>query len=373
MHTRLYTHLGKALLIVLMGLIAVEVYGVGQALSGSWDMDLVIDPQQTEFNQAISLISLVKAQLVIGDWTINSTTSLNADGWSDQDFTVSGRVSIFSVSSALDLNPDATFGSWSLGARGALFGVTLGTDLVLQSSDAQLKLTMLGGSLVAFDLAVTLGELTDNTCQLGYTSTVIGIDLSFSECSALETETRFTCAGFDYFKASVSNIEVPLLPWLTLGATLEFQLSSKTLTLSSTTSFSDVSCFGVYISVDTGSGSYPTFNSITVDGIDISFVLGDVTFAGLSYWGATKPGLLSGTDYWEVYTISSSDSECCGSFSFNASTFFKENGVRLFDLSLLTAGISYQAGANLTFEMGIELDVELGAFTEWTIGFLVNW
>jgi hypothetical protein len=116
---------------------------------------------------------------------------------------------------------------------------------------------------------------------------------------------------------------------------------------------------------------------IWLNGIGLEVEFGDVVFTGVSYWGdGDKPGLLEGTDYWEVYQISTSDSGCCGgTFDFSIAVFFLENSLNLFDVSFVQADMSVNVTDNFVFSTGISVDLDAvgGAFTLWTIGFAVTW
>ena len=45
----------------------------------------------------------------------------------------------------------------------------------------------------------------------------------------------------------------------------------------------------------------------------------------------------------------------------------------LFDIALVDVEMSLQVATQFLFTMGMEVDLELGLFTEWLIGFEVTW
>ena len=102
--------------------------------------------------------------------------------------------------------------------------------------------------------------------------------------------------------------------------------------------------------------------------------VGAVTFTGISFWGdGSKPGRLAGTEYWEVYTIATNADACCGPLSFDASVFFLDNGLRLFDVSLFEVNLELTVAPQFVFSTGLEIDVEVNATTIWTLGFKIDW
>jgi len=351
--------------------------GFGQSLSGTWSTDVELDIQQSSFWEAISLDSILTISMMLDGWTFGSVTALDKDGWIDQDFSASGILGGFSASTALDLNPNATFGSWVMSLQAPLWGVLLGSELRLESSDVSLTLTSLGdaGEFLSINVSVQLGNLTDNTCDLDFQSALIGANFDFCECAPIQATINFTCAGFEYLDFTTTGISLPNLSWLTLAGTLRFTLAaqsdSKILTLSPTISFGNAVCFDLYSSVIT-TGNL-TLGDITIDGIGLTCNFGDISFRGLSYWGnGAKPSPLT-SEYWEIYTISASNAACCGPLDFDISALFKQGGLSLFDLALIDVNISLTVSPSIVFRTEVTIDIENGSFTEWVLGFLVTW
>ncbi|MCK5245349.1 hypothetical protein KAR02_00510, partial [Candidatus Bipolaricaulota bacterium] len=75
----------RALVFSLICVLGVAFTGFAASLSGSWDTDVTIDPQQTNFSVAIGLTSVLTVAYTIGDWTFTSVTDLDDGGWTDQD------------------------------------------------------------------------------------------------------------------------------------------------------------------------------------------------------------------------------------------------------------------------------------------------
>ena len=106
-------------------------------------------------------------------------------------------------------------------------------------------------------------------------------------------------------------------------------------------------------------------------GIGFTCDIGAVTFEGYSYLGEVLPASLS--PYWEYYIISTNDDACCGPFAFDLGFYFLKGGAKLFDIALIDANMSLQVASQFSFNMGLEINVETGAFTLWTVGFEVTW
>ena len=363
----------------LLGLLVVSVGVSAATLSGSWDTEVTINPQEANFSDALALTSVATVSYSVGDWTFSSITDLDEGGWTNQDFVASGVLGAFTLTSALGFDPATpAFDVWNTTAAVSIAGVSFVADFTLEDSDVAL---LLGGSGVAGDITLGIelwfGGDDNDICDLNWSDLEVSIGFPFC-CTMLEATVAFDCDGFQNIVFATEGIIIPNIPFLTLDATLEFTMQTKTLTLSPVIEFGAVACIDLYIDLDATTGVGPgtplTLNSITIDGIGISCDIGTVTFTGLSYWGlGTKPGLLSGTDYWEVYHISSNEDACCGPFGFELAVYFLDAGALLFDVSLIEADVTLQIASQFTFNMGMEIDVEIGAFTQWVIGFLVTW
>ncbi len=361
----------RALALGLILLFTSGCIGFAQQLSGSWDLEIQIDPQQTSFADSLGLDSTLKVNYTLGDWTFGSATVLDEDGWIDQDFSTTGLLGPFTLTAAVDFNPDATFGSLVMTTSASFAGVLFGTRFTLEGDDTFLTITASGfAGDVDIDVSVDFGD-DDAACDFPFDEVTIGVDFPFC-CAEISSTLSIDCAGFDQIAFSTTGIAIPNLPWLTLGAQLVYTLQTKTLTLSPVFNFNTVTCIDFYIQVD--STDNLTIGDISIDGIRLSCDVGAVTFTGISYWGTnSKPGKLAGTSYWEVYTIETNADACCGPLSFDVSIFFLENGLRLFDVSLFEANLELTVAPQLTFSTGLEINVEINATTLWTLGFEIDW
>jgi len=369
--------------VCLVGLLVMGACGFAATLSGSWDTDVTIDPQQTNFNDAISIVSVLTVTYSVDSWSFTSISDLDEGGWADQDFAVAGTLGAFSLTSALGFDPVVpAFDAWNTTVSVTIAGVSFGADFTLADQDVTL---ILNGSGVAGDIilgvTLTFGGDDNDVCDLNWVDLEISLGFPFC-CTILEAVVAFDCDGFQNIVFSAEGIVIPNLPFVVLDATLEFTLQTKTLTLSPRFDFGVTGCIDIYIeqasTTGVGPGTVVTLDSITIEGIGISCDIGSVTFTGLSFWGtvaapADKPGLLSGTPYWEVYAISSNEDACCGPFGFDLAVYFLDTGAMLFDVSFVEADMTLQIASQFTFNMGMKIDVEIGAFTEWVAGFLATW
>ena len=366
----------RALVLSLICVLGLAITGFAESLTGSWDTDVTIDPLQTNFNDAITLVSVLTVNYIVGDWTFTSITSLSQGGWTDQDFNVIGVLGAFTLSSKLDFVPATqTFGSWVTTASVSIAGVSFGAEFKLDGTDAFLKLT---GSGVAGDVTVgvvaNFGSATPAGCELNFTDVTITLGFPFC-CADISASIKFTCAGFDNITFTTGGIAIPNLPWVTIGAKLVYTMDEKDLTLTTAFDFGVIACFDLYISVtdapvvDKGW----VFDKISIDGIKLECIIGGVTFTGISYWGAGVSPIKAG--YWEMYKIATTDDACCGPlpFGFDLSVYFLDVGARLFEVGLIEANVLLPFADQFTFNMGLEINVETAAFTKWIVGFLVTW
>jgi len=363
----------RALVLSLICVLGLGFSSLAASLTGYWDTDVTIDPQQSDFSAAISLTSELGVTYTVGDWAFTSTTNLTEAGWVGQEFDVAGVLGAFSISSALVFDPDVpSFTSWDVSTGVAIAGVSFGADFTLADNDVTL---VLNGSGVAGDVTVgvevTFGGDDNDICDLNWAGVVIDITFPFC-CADIAAEVAFNCSGFDYVEFAVTDIVVPLLPYLTIDATLNFTMDEKTLLLEPNLDFGDFACFELDIDFATTGGDMAplVIGDISISGIGLTCDIGAVTFTGYSTFDS---GNLIKDTYWEYYMIETNDDACCGPFSFDLAFYFLEDGVKLFDVALIEANMELQIAAQFTFNMGLDINVESGAFTQWTVGFYVTW
>ena len=378
----------RALVISLICVLGFAFTSLAASLTGSWATDITILPGQTHFNDAISIVSKLTVNYIIGDWTFTSITSLGDAGWLDQDFNATGVLGAFTISTALDLNPDATFGDLDVTVGVSIAGVSLGWDFNLDAApDMTITASGTAGD-VGVSVTLKFGD-DDAICDFPWASA--DIDLTFGFCCVdLAVDIDFTCTeGFEDITFVFGGLVVPNLPWLTIDGSIMFDLSDgKTFSVSPSFDFGMDVCFDFYWSDDYDVyGNGFSIDDIQLDGIAITCEIGGVSFSGITYWGPaivdtdydyvadSFPGLLTpyGTQYFEAYQIATTDDACCGPFSFSLTVYFEEGLTdQLFDVDLFVAYVSLEVASQFVLDMGLSVDATDG-FTEWTIGFLVTW
>jgi hypothetical protein len=359
-------------------LLCLSAFGLcfAQSLTGSWVTEVCIDPQTTNWSGAITLDSTLTVTYAIGDWAFTTTTLLDEDGWSDQDFTITGLFGLITVSSALGFTvPAGAFDTWVTTLGVNLAGIDFTGVFSLNGTGSKLTLGMVAGlgSAVEGSIDLTLGDGTG--CDFDFVDAKIGLDFMFCDCAPIESEIYFTCAsGFEYVTFESSGIAIPNLPWVTLGALLRFGLDSKEITITPTFNFGPIMCFDLFFEVDeTAGATFPTdvldLTTISMVGIGIGCTIGGVDFYALSMFD----GSIRGGDYWEQYSIDVNADACCGGvFEFGLDLFFDDLGLTLFEAALVEADMKVNVTSQFAFTMALDVDVD-GGFTNWCLGFEVTW
>jgi hypothetical protein len=364
----------RALVLSLAIVLGLGIFAFAQDLSGTWNTTIKIDPTQGNFATAIDFSTDLTVVYEVAGWTFTSFTEIKDTGWSDQTFSASGALGAFSFGSTLDLNPTGLFDKWNVTAGVSIAGMSFDLDFTLADQDITLVLTGSGSAgLVDITVAVTFGDNVNDpfvdVCDLNWAGVKITAGFPFC-CAEVDFTMEFDCTGFLYAQFCVSDIVIPNLPWVTVGACLKYELQTKTLVLDADFDFGADVCFDLYIGVEeTGN---LTIGDIYIDGIGLICEIGGVSFEGISFWGthATKPADLGA--YWEMYRISTTDDGCCGPFDFDVAVFFDDDGNSLFEVDKFEANMSLEVAAQFTFTMGLDYTVGTGA-TLWELGFVVTW
>jgi len=379
----------KALVLSLVMALGLGVASfAAEKLSGSWVTEITIDPTLTAV-PPITITSDLEVTYTVSVWAFTSITGLTEAGWDTQTFGVTGSLGAFVVGSLLTFDPVAGlidpldfFDSWVVTTDMNIIGVMFDMTFTLDGTGTAFDLGIsILPSTVDVGVDVSFGDPDTPACDFDWQGVEITVDFPFY-CALVASTISFDCLGFNYVEFAVEGIAVPTLPWLTLDATLLFTVQTKTLTLTPVVDFGPILCFDLYLDMDGLASVGPatvgyTNGLIWIEGIGLEADFDGVLFTALSYWGdAPKPGLLKGTDYWEVYQISTSEDGCCGGdFGFSIAVYFHENSLNLFDVSFIQADVSVNVTNNFVFSTGISVDLDAvgGAFTLWTIGFGVTW
>jgi hypothetical protein len=366
-----------ALALGLALVLGVGVASFAQTLSGSWDSAVSIVPSPVSLGIRSELI----VAYAMSGWSFSSDTVLTDAGWASQRFDASGALGGVTLGSALTFDPaSVAFASWTVTSSASLAGVSLSGTFTLLTNNAKLVLGVSGtAGMVDARAAVTFGDQNLPGCDYHWAGVDITVGFPFS-CADVSSTVSFDCDGFSYAEFMVVGIAIPGLPWVTLTATLEFTLAEKTLRLAPNFSFGAMACFALYLDQAHTDGSGPgtagLLGDITISGVGLLCEIGGVEFTGISFWGeGTKPGLLEGTPYWEVYQIVTTDDGCCGPLGFDVAVYFLSGGLQLFDVEEIVANLSIQIATRFEFSTGISIDLTAvpSAFTEWTVGLLVEW
>jgi len=367
----------KALVLSLAVVLGLGVASFAQTLSGSWDTTIGITPSPV----ALTIDSELIVTYAVSGWSFTSDTVLDETGWQGQEFDVNGALGAFSIGSALVFDPaTALFDSWEVTGGLSIAGVSF--EATFDLTDTGTTLEIVGsGSAGNVDVSIDLMLGSGDGCDFNFSGVTIDVGFPFC-CADVTSEISFDCDGFNYVTFEVDGIAIPNLPWLSLDAVLKFTpgpTGGKTLTLTPAFDFGAIACFDLYIEQLSTGGIGPTsvlsLGDIVISGIGLDCTIGGVEFTGISYWGTgDKPGLLEDTDYWEAYQIKTTDDGCCGPFEFDITVYFLQGGLQLFDVAEIDANMSLQVAQQFTFSTGIAIDLTVSpAFTNWTIGFLVEW
>jgi len=357
----------RALVLSLICVLGFAFGGMAASLTGYWDTDVTIDPTLASFADAISLTSDLSVTYTIGSWDFTSLTELTDAGWLDQTFAIGGVLGAFTIASGVDFDPVGGFDELTLDVDISIAGVLLSGDFTLAGGSVDLDLGASGvAGAVTIGMDVFFGD-PGVGCDLDWTGVNITVGFPF-DCVDLSLVVAFDCTGFLSATFTTGGIVIPNLPWVTIDAELVFTLENKELTLSPVFVWGDIACFDLDISVtsDPVANSPLVLGEISVDAIYLTVDIGAVTFSAFTDFTGTLP-------YFEEYKIETSDEACCGPFSFDVTFKFTDNGTELFDLGAVVANMELQVASQLVFNMGLSIDVEAGAFTNWIIGFLVTW
>jgi len=264
----------RTLALGLIGVLTLAFGGMAATLSGSWDTDLTIDPQQTNFNDAIAIVSVVTVTYTVTGWTFTSITDLDEGVWTDQDFVVSGVLGAFTITSALGFDPAVpAFDTWNTTAAVSMAGVSFVADFTLEDNDVTLVLSVSGvAGDVILGVESTFGGDDNDICDLNWVDLEISLGFPFC-CTVLEAAVSFDCDGFQNIVFAAEGIAIPNLPYMVLDATLEFTLQTKSLILSPSIDFGPVVCIDLYIDLGSTGGAGPG-SVLTLDDLHRAVVLG---------------------------------------------------------------------------------------------------
>lgn len=353
-------------------------------LSGYWETDIILDlTPGANWPADVDINSEIGVDYTVGDWTFGLVTGVTNGVWDVQDFSFTGVLGAFTLGGTIEFDPTLiAFTELNVTSGVSIAGVTFGVEFTLVPNGTELILTGSGvAGDVTIDVEIGLGDQVDCDFDFEYVDIVVGFPFC---CADITAELSFTCDGFEFIEFCFEGLTIENLPWLTLGACVEFTEQTKSFTFDPEIDLGVIGCdFDLYYRLDTAGGeNYDPLNiqGIIFDGIQIACEIDGVAFTGITFWGpdgvyaAGSPGILAGyEDYWEAYQIATTDDGCCGPFSFDVTVFFDENGAALFDVAYLVANLEIQIATQFTFGMGLETDVQAGTVNDLTFTFLVEW
>jgi len=373
----------RALVLVLVLTAAVAAALSAQNISGNWTFDVELDALAGDTTDYFDFTSSVTVTYELDGLEFTSVSTINDAGWVDQSFSAAGTVAAFDISSGLDLSTDGAFEGWDARVTFPFAALDIAFAFELSDSDVALDIGVSGETeMLMLDLTIAFGGDDNDVCDLPWSGAEIGVVGMPFCCAELDASLEISCGGFESACFSVSGIAVPHLPWLTLDAQVCFYVQTdapkKQLTLTPVFDFGADVCFDVYIDQIEDGGVGPdsalVLGDIVVSGIGFSCEIGGVSFVGQSYFGdGSKPSLLSGTDYWEAYQISTADEACCGQLEFSMSIYYAEDSPDLFDIAGFSSSVSYDLGDNLTFNIAHDFSDLAPGVDLWTFGFEVTW
>ena len=367
------------------GLLLITLVGIACSaqvdFGGTWETDIVLDlGPGTAWPKDVTIDSTISLDYSVQDWTFGASTTLENGVWTEQEFTAAGPVGAIDLSSDLEFDvANATIDSWSVDWSFAISGLHLAFEATLEPNSVALDVTASGTSgSIAVETTISFGAPGVPGCDLGFQGLELGVGFPFC-CAEVDATLEFDCAGFEQAEFCVDGLGIAALPWLDFDVCVKFTEQTKSFILSPSIDLGLVGCdFDLYYHLDPdddiiqpGYGLF-SIDGILFDGLQLVCDVGGVQFTGITYFGDSPPGILSGTDYWEAYQISTTDDGCCGPFSFDVTVYFAKNGARLFDVAFFDANLEIELSASLTVDMALELDVENAAMGEWSVGFEVT-
>ena len=276
----------RALVLSLAIVLGLGLAAFAQELTGSWDTTITIDPQALALGDLFSFTSDLTVTYKVAGWTFSSFTTLDDTGWSAQSFTAGGALGAFTFGSTLVFAPATpAFTSWTVTGGVSIAGMTF--DMTFVSTPGEVALTLGGygsAGLVDIDIDVTFGDPTaESGCDFDWTGITIVAGFPFCCVETVDFTLAFTCDGFEYAQFDVVGIEVPMLPWLFIDATLKYELQTKTLTLSPNFVFGADVCFDLYMGF--GYGGNLIIDDLYIEGIGLICEIDGISFEGISFWG----------------------------------------------------------------------------------------
>ena len=396
---------------------------VAGPLSGTWEAALAIAPTPFSFTE---LSSTFTVNYTVGGFTGTSNSEFVVAGFIWQGFGLSGSLGAF------DIQGDALFGVSTasflynqLIVTTSIAGIDFGfyaahvSNAVLGGPADGSVLRMAGsiGELDVesyFELGARVEDVDDDSFNgitiyhaatgahkhyvtnplvvgKGFTGEELIVSgWSFGCVNDITTTLYFTCAGFDFIKFSLTEIETGI-DWLSFDVDLTFQLQTKTLVLTPTLNLGENTCIDAYAELLTDQAAMTSITGIRVYGVGFVSSFGNVTVKDLSVFDTGNYAITTEEygsvieekadtlkyghdfypDYWEMFSIEVTGDGCCGgTYTFLASTYFMNGGV-LFDWGM--THIEATMPVNTDLFLKTEVEVDTAGVDHLGIGISVSW
>ena len=375
----------KILALSLMLIVGVGICAFAFPLSGTWEVEIGINPQTPTFT---SFDSTLNVDYTVGTWTFGSLTQFELSGWAAQSFSVNGTIGAFTAASVVAFDPvGAAFSYWRSNVSTAIAGVTFGGSFYLTSAgsgwtfsasgvegDLSLSATAYFNYPVPTTLQTEPITLPMNSYCFCFTSIRFNASFPFACIDLVDVSLSFSAAdGFDGITFSLDAVQLPGLPFLTFDFDLTFstQTEGKVLTIIPTINL-DSDCIIIYAELVTGSSDW-IITGLDIYGVGLRYSWNGLSFASYSSFDPGKNASLTGkSEYWEVFTITNNTDSCCGGgLEFSVSTYFSCDSTALFDWGETDVDVSVGIGSNFTLSTGLLVDTT--GLKEWTLGFAVTW
>lgn len=405
--------------------------GAGPSLTGSWDVEIGMFPQQTSPFSSFS--STLEVGLCVAFLEVSSASDFLFDGWLWQEFGLSASLGCVCFDGMMLFEPQTgsfLYAQGMLGFDFSPFEIKLYSAMVGPSVSGgwnngyvlDLYGEMLGG-IASAEVAIFLGAdlsgitftasqttsqtpsyavwslltktyMTDPTadpclysCGVGFSGAEFTFKACAFACVELTSITTFACTGFDSQEIELSFVNLfGTSLTITLDYLFELQTASHTFIPSLETDFG---CVKVYNNI--------LQDGAKLTGIEIYGIAFQVTFAGATFTSvsnldtsqyvitlpeygliveplteAQQEGhLYYPPEYWEVVSLVVEIPPAgCGS-TFSVDTFFSTSTGLLFDWGRSKMKASFSNGGFFSISSGVVVDTT--GFNEWTIGISVTW
>ena len=358
-------HVKRLWIVVVIGMGALTIGCQAARLSGAWTLTASGGPLSP---LVLSMDSTLTIAYALNGCTFSSVSAFGTGGWEGQEFSFRSTLGEFTVDSQLRFDPSGVaFDEWKtkVGWSSSFLSLSSATEMTPSARSIALSASL---GTDPFSFVASLGMGANGTdCPLAFKSLSFSLECPGS-CGDFAGDLAFACTGFSSLALSLSAIDVPGIPWLTLAGKLSYEVDEKTLTLSPSVDLIESACFEVLSEIDfAGNLALMAWN---IYGLGFSFELGAISVEALSYLDAAHT--IEG-EYWESLAISYNQNGCCGRISGNLTWLFLRGGMRLFDTARLRATTTVLLSPQLKATGVVDYDLEAGACDELGLALAVSW